>query len=133
VAALDGLRVLVVEDTLLVAEVITEILADSGCTVIGPVARVGRALYLLRETEIDGAVLDVNLAGQSSFPVAAELGAREIPYIFLTGYDDEAVMPPAYRTAPRLAKPFHAVELVAALAGRLDDRSPKGVPTESLG
>jgi DNA-binding response OmpR family regulator len=125
VAALDGLRVLVVEDSLLVADVITEILADSGCTVIGPVARVGRALNLLRETKIDGAVLDVNLAGQFSFPVAAELGASDIPYIFLTAYDDENVMPPAYRSVPRLAKPFHAGELVTALVGRLNGRSPK--------
>jgi DNA-binding response OmpR family regulator len=125
VAALDGLRVLVVEDSLLIADVITEILADSGCTVIGPVARVRRALNLLRETEIDGAVLDVNLAGQLSFPVAAQLGASDIPYIFLTGYDDENAMPPAYRSVPRLAKPFHAGELVTALAGRLNGRSPK--------
>jgi DNA-binding response OmpR family regulator len=125
VAALDGLRVLVVEDSLLTADVIAEILADSGCTVIGPVARVGRALNLLRETEIDGAVLDINLAGQLSFPVAAELGAGDIPYIFLTGYDDENVMPPAYRSVPRLAKPFHAGELVTTLAGRLVSRSPK--------
>jgi len=116
VAALDGLRVLVVEDTLLVAEVIAEILEEGGGTVVGPVARVERALDLICEAPVDAAVLDINLAGELSFPIAAELAARDIPYVFLTGYDDEAVVPPAYRAAPRLAKPFQARELVAFLA-----------------
>lgn len=115
-ARLSGLHILVVEDMLLVAEVICEQLESCGCIVVGPAARVGRALVLAREEPLDGALLDVNLAGESSFPVAAALDARNIPYVFLTGYDDAAALPPEYRKLPKLGKPFRQEALIRAAA-----------------
>ena len=65
-AGLTGLRILIVEDVLLVADLIRDQLESFGCTVIGPTARVDSALRLLETTPLDGALLDVNLAGELS-------------------------------------------------------------------
>lgn len=116
-ADLSGLRVLVVEDTLLVAEVICDQLQSCGCEVVGPVARLRGGLALAAAERLDGAVLDVNLAGDFSFPIAAALEKRGVPYIFLTGYDDAAVLPPEYRATPRIQKPFHYRNFVQLVAG----------------
>src|SRR5258706_15733422 len=66
-------RILVVEDTLLVAEAIGDMLTAHGCTVVGPVGRLGPALELARNEALDGALLDVNLAGEPCFAIAAAL------------------------------------------------------------
>jgi CheY-like chemotaxis protein len=112
---LSGLRILVVEDMLLVAETIADLLQSCGCEVVGPVSRVQRALSLAREAALDGAVLDVNLAGELSFPVATALDERRIPFVFLTGYDDASVFPPHFRATPQLGKPFDNDELANLL------------------
>ncbi len=113
---LEGLRVLVVEDTFLVAETISDQLQDCGCVVIGPASRVQAALNLARNEALDGALLDVNLAGEYCFPMAQELSAREIPFVFLTGYTDAAALPPEFRGRPRMAKPFDGAELTRTVA-----------------
>lgn len=107
---LAGLRVLVVEDTLLVADVIADELRDGGAEVIGPVSRLKAALQCAREEALDGALLDVNLAGERSFPVAMLLRERGIPFIFLTGYAEDAILPD-FRATPCLMKPFKAEEM----------------------
>ena len=119
---LDGWHILVVEDSPLVAEVITAVLKESGCAVVGPVARLEPALGLAREAVLDAALLDLNLDGELSTPVAAELSARNIPFMFLTGYEAET-LPTEYRARPRLTKPFHAEELIEALAKLMNHRS----------
>lgn len=116
-ADLTGLRVLVVEDTFLVAEILAELLDSCGCGVVGPAPRVAGALRLVREAELDGALLDVNLAGELCFPVAAELRDRGIPFVFLTGYDDSGIIPPEFRSVPRLSKPVDRRTLTEAVAG----------------
>ncbi|HJU20252.1 MAG TPA: response regulator [Stellaceae bacterium] len=103
---LQGLSILVVEDVLLVAEAIGDGLESYGCTVVGPVARLEPALALAREAPLDGAVLDVNLAGRSSAPIAEILSQRGIPFVFVTGYGADTALPPEYRNVPRLTKPF---------------------------
>jgi len=108
---LRGLRVLVVEDTLLVADMIADELEEVGCTVVGPAPRVERGLALARAERLDGALLDVNLAGELCFPIAELLLAQGVPFAFLTGYG-ETTLPPGYRKMPRLAKPFQLNELL---------------------
>jgi CheY-like chemotaxis protein len=120
---LAGLRILVVEDVLLMAEVIRDQLEECGCSVVGPVAHLAEAIAVAREALLDGAVLDVNLAGERSFPVAAILSERRVPYVFLTGYDSEDVFPAEYRNAPRLGKPFRYQELVDAMTSHLRPRA----------
>lgn len=113
---LSGLRVLVVEDNLLLAEVISDVLESYGCSVVGPIPDLEAGLALVREVDLDGAVLDINLRGESCFPIAAELAARGVPYLFLTGYDNSRIVPPEHRGAERLSKPVDPAGLSAAIA-----------------
>jgi DNA-binding response OmpR family regulator len=113
---LSGLRILVVEDSVLVADVIAEALRDHGCIVVGPVPKLEQGLVFANGEPLDGALLDVNLSGERCFPIAAVLAARGVPFAFLTGYGEGAI-PAEYRGAARLAKPFSIVHLVD-LVGR---------------
>jgi len=101
---LHSLRILVVEDNFLTADSIQDLLETSGCEVVGPAATVAEALNLVMHTTLDGAVLDISLAGELSFPVAAALIERDVPFLFLTGHDD-LVVPQQYRAMRRLEKP----------------------------
>src|SRR3546814_14940162 len=83
---LHGLRVLVVEDNFLLADVIADTLREYGCEVVGPAGDVAMAVKLAREAELDGAVLDLYLYGEFCFSVAAALAARSLRYLFLTAY-----------------------------------------------
>jgi DNA-binding response OmpR family regulator len=112
---LSGLRILVVEDSVLIADVIVQTLGDLGCTIIGPVPRLARGLTLATTEHLDGALLDINLAGERCFPIAEALAARGIPFAFLTGYGDFGT-PIEYRGAPWLAKPFSMASLVELVA-----------------
>lgn len=115
---LSGLRILVVEDWLLVADEIEWMLEQLGCQVIGPVPRLSLALAMIKRERIDGAILDVNLGDEPVFPVADELRRRHVPFIFATGYD-RGVFPPEYADHPRLSKPFSLRELRETLADHL--------------
>ena len=79
-------RVLVVEDESLVAMLLEDCLAELGYEVAGTVGDVSTALEAVKQGNLDMAVLDVNLGGTMSFPIAEELDARGVPYIFVTGY-----------------------------------------------
>lgn len=118
---LSGLRVLVVEDALLIADLIVEVLRDHGCNVVGPVPRLGQGLALATVEQLDGALLDVNLAGERCFPIVEALAARGIPFALLTGYGDTGI-PSEYRGATRLTKPFHIDSLVELVARRFGVR-----------
>lgn len=121
-----GLRLLVVEDEALVAMLIEDLLRDLGCTVIGPVGSVVRALDLLRREALDGALLDVNLGdGEWSYPVADALAARGVPFVFLTGYGQGDVNPRHAATGV-LQKPLAPATLARVLGEAFvtTDRKP---------
>lgn len=113
-AVVHGLRILVVEDELLVALSLEAALQQFGCEVVGPISRVGDAEKMARSAPLDGAILDVNLRGHPVFPVADALAARGIPFIFATGYGAEAAPLSAYG-APRLDKPYDETALRRAM------------------
>ncbi len=115
---LSGRRVLVVEDEVMVSWALEDMLAALGCQVVGPAARVSQALDMVREEAIDLAVLDVNLNGQKSFPVADALVARGVPFVFSTGYNRDG-FPDTYKVFPVMQKPYAITELTTALAGLL--------------
>ena len=106
------LNILIVEDEMLLAMNIEDMLLERGHAVAGIAGRIEPALALARDGEFDVAILDVNLAGDRSFPVADALAARGIPFLFATGYG-RAGIEPAYRDRPVLQKPFRAAELLA--------------------
>jgi CheY-like chemotaxis protein len=113
------LRILIVEDEMLVAMNIEDMLLDLGHEVVGIASRLEPALALAHDGAFDVAMLDVNLAGERSFPVADVLAERGIPFVFATGYGLQGIEP-GYRDRPVLQKPFRAQQLaeaIMALAG----------------
>lgn len=108
-------RILIVEDEFLVALHLEDLLTAMGHQVVGPARRVTEALDLARASEIDFAVLDINLAGSRSFPVADVLRARGIPFVFATGYGTDGLID-GYRHETALRKPYAAGELADAIA-----------------
>ena len=110
----SDLKILVVEDNFLIAETIRDVFEERGCTVVGPVGNVQKALALSHEGALDGAILDINLNGELSFPVAQLLNQRGIPFLFLTGYDDPGIIPPNLRGVQRISKPFDTSVLASA-------------------
>lgn len=109
-----SLRILVVEDEMLVAMNVEDMLLDLGHEVAGLASRLSGALSLAQEASFDAAMLDVNLAGEASFPVADLLAERGIPFLFATGYGLQGI-DERYRDRPVLQKPFRAIDLAAAL------------------
>lgn len=114
-AYLDGLRILVVEDNFMLAEVTKGLLEDIGCHVVGPVGRLDEGLVCARAEALDGAILDINLHGELSFGIAEILSDRGVPFLFMTGYQDRSMVPPALRSAPRLDKPVPDERLIEAI------------------
>lgn len=101
---------LLIEDQMIVAIQIADMLRAAGCEVVGPVGTVHAAIALAHEEALDAAVLDVNLDGEKVYPAAEELQTRGIPFIFATGYG-ESTLPEKWRDQPRLSKPFGHGEL----------------------
>jgi len=108
--ATGHVRILVVEDQMLIALEIEDILTHLGCTVIGPVGGVDSATQLARTEQLDAALLDVQLDGDEVFPVAEVLCERHIPFVFVTG-TSEMGLPEKWRRCPRVAKPFVSSEI----------------------
>ena len=120
---LSGRKVLVVEDEMIVVWLLEDMLVDLGCAIVGPANSVNQALAMIDAEAFDAAVLDVNLDGQMSYPVADALTARGMPFVFSTGYDKDTLRD-GYRTFPVLQKPFHRSELGDALAKLLTPTEP---------
>lgn len=91
-ASLQGCRILIVEDEYLLADELQQRLGDMGAIILGPVGTVEGALeQIAYEERIDGAILDVNLDGESIFPAAELLIERDTPFIFTTGYERSSI------------------------------------------
>lgn len=108
------LRILIVEDEMLVALNIEDMLIELGHEVAGIASRLEPALVLARDGRFDVAMLDVNLAGDRSFPIADLLIERNIPFLFATGYGLDGIEE-RYRDRLILQKPFRVGDLAAAL------------------
>jgi DNA-binding LytR/AlgR family response regulator len=111
----SGLRILVVEDELLIALALEDILLSLDCEVVGPVGNVAEALDFVLTEPFDGALLDVNVRGELVYPVAEALMERKVPVIFCSGYSDTAIMPARFRSLPQVPKPYDDRVLVSAM------------------
>jgi CheY-like chemotaxis protein len=118
----SGRRVLVVEDEVMVSWLLEDMLVDLGYEIVGPAARVNQALAMVEAEAIDLAVLDVNLNGEKSYPVADALTARGVPFAFSTGYNKEG-LPVCYRDFLMLQKPYDMAALAAVLSKLLTLKS----------
>jgi CheY-like chemotaxis protein len=120
---LEGMRILIAEDNLFAALELEQTLLAFGCQPVGPVARLDQAMSLASQEDLDGALLDVELQGQTVFAVAEELERRHIPMIFASGYGTDEVFPAAFVHYPRLPKPFGEDDVRRALAAMVARRS----------
>jgi PAS domain S-box-containing protein len=112
--SLADMRLLIVEDELLVSMLIEEILGELGATVAGPYGRLADGLAAAKAERFDGAILDLNLAGESADPLADLLLARGVPFVFITGYQRESI-DRRYANVPVLQKPVDAAALESVL------------------
>jgi CheY-like chemotaxis protein len=108
-------RVLVVEDEVIVGMLLEDMLGELGCEVAAISTHLDEALQLARTIDIDFAVLDINLDGRQSFPVADVLATRGVPFLFATGYGAKILKPP-YSGTPTLQKPFQLGDLQRMVA-----------------
>ena len=122
--SLAGVKVLVVEDELLVAMLIEETLTDHGCLVVGPFTTLSTALVAAGNAQADMALLDVNLRGERVYPVAELLEVRRIPFLLLSGYGHEAV-PAEHPLWVSCSKPFLPAELLRAMSALLAPKPPE--------
>jgi len=103
-------RVLVVEDETMVAMLVEDMLVDLGCEVAAVAGSLAAGLQAAGEPSLDAAILDVNLNGEKSFPVAALLRERGVPFAFATGYGARGLDEP-FAGTPTLQKPFTIEDL----------------------
>jgi DNA-binding NarL/FixJ family response regulator len=108
----DGLRVLVVEDEPVVAMCLEDILETLGCQTVGPAARLADGLALAEQEPLGAAILDINLAGERSTPIAEALRRRGVPFAFASGY---GAVPEGFETLPLIAKPYRESDIDGAL------------------
>lgn len=121
--ALRHCRILIVEDEYLIADELRAGFDDAGAMVLGPVATVEKALDLIgAEDRVDGVVLDVNLRGEMTFPVADLLIERGVPFVFTTGYD-ASVIPSRFERVMRCGKPID-IDKITSTIGRVIDADP---------
>lgn len=107
-------RILVIEDETTIALLIEDMLTDLGHEVAGLAMRLPQALERAKAERIDLAILDVNLDGRPSYPVADLLESRGVPVIFASGYGSGG-LDPAYRDRVTLTKPFFLNDLQGAI------------------
>jgi two-component sensor histidine kinase len=112
--SIEGMKVIIVEDAILLAMELEAGLSEAGVEVVGSAALVDEAMALV-DTPMDAAVLDCNLNGESVIPVAEALAARGVPFLFATGYGETRGAPEGF-DAPIIRKPYDVAQITAALA-----------------
>jgi CheY-like chemotaxis protein len=116
---LKGLRVLIVEDELIIAMELESLLRRLGCVVLDPAPTVKRALRAVGHQQADVAVIDVNLQGERATPVAEALQEQGVPFVLLTGYGSERLPERALQDVPCLRKPVNGHELASGISEAL--------------
>ena len=112
--ALQGRKILLVEDSPVVSDFAQEVLNELGCEVVGPAANMASARELAQDAEIDGAIVDLRIRGDKSFPICDILASRGVPFVLTSGYADWT-MPEALKERPQLPKPYTIGDVEAAL------------------
>ncbi|MBM1175086.1 response regulator [Microvirga arabica] len=107
-------RILVVEDEAMISMLLEDMVLDCGAEIVGPVAKFADALELAHKAEFEVAVLDLNLNGTLSYPIAEVIRERGIPVIFATGYGADGLLD-RFSDCPTLQKPFSQQDFAEAV------------------
>ena len=118
---LGGRRILVIEDSPVVAPFAADVLGDLGCSVVGPAPNMAAARELLDGEDFDAAILDVHIRGERVFPLCDLLAAKGVPFVLTSGYADWQ-MPEKWQDRPRLQKPYAIDQVEEALNALLDGK-----------
>jgi CheY-like chemotaxis protein len=110
--AMKKARFLLIEDEALILLNVKSMLAELGWEVAGTAAKIDAAMRLAETGSFEAAIIDINLDGAMTYPVADILRKREIPFAFTTGYGPNAI-DDAYAQVPILHKPFSHDQLKA--------------------
>jgi CheY-like chemotaxis protein len=102
---LSGRKILVVEDSPVVASFAQDVLEELGCTVLGPAGNMADARTLAESEDIDAALVDLRIRGDKSFPICEILRRRGIPFVLTSGYADWTI-PVDWADRPQLPKPY---------------------------
>ena len=117
---LKGRRILIVEDSPVLAPFTVDLLEEIGCTVVGPAPNMAAARELVETGGFDAALMDVHIRGEKVFPLCEILSARGVPFVLTSGYADWQV-PEKWEGSPRLQKPYSIEQvedvLTRALSG----------------
>ena len=109
--ALRDMRVLIAEDEFLVGIQLEDDLRSAGCSIVGPFSTLEMATRAARRERFDLAILDINLNGDMVYPLADELSARGVPFIFLSGYTS-ADLPERFKKSRQITKPHDPEALI---------------------
>ena len=120
---IEGARIFVVEDESFITMLLQDMFEELHCEVVSLASRFQDALEKANTLSFEVAILDVNLNGERTFPIAEALMARGLPFVFATGYGAVAV-PEELRAAPMLLKPFRFADLERAVRTAL--AAPRG-------
>jgi len=115
----QGQRILVIEDSPVVAPFTADVLGELGYDVVGPAPNMAAARELIDAGEFDAALVDINIRGERVFPLCELLAAKKVPFVFTSGYADWT-MPEKWDDRPRLQKPYTIEQVEEALAGLFD-------------
>lgn len=119
-------RILVVDDEPLISMLVEDWLLELDLEIVGPANSVTSALAIVEANpEIDGAILDLSLGNENSYPIAERLRQRQIPYAFVTGHDSGTISS-AYRDALILTKPLIFEDIKKVVRKLLDSRAISG-------
>ena len=115
IETLVGLRILIVEDEVIVAMMLEGMLEDFGCSV-ALAGSIEEALAFVRENPPDGVLLDMIFHGRRTIAIADELARRSLPFLLVTSYSTGDGDPPVIKAAPRVQKPFSEQDLGQRMA-----------------
>ncbi|SFZ82456.1 Response regulator receiver domain-containing protein [Devosia enhydra] len=118
-SVLHGRRILIVEDDVLLALELEDMLQEAGCEVVGPVAQLKTALDVIDANPLDAALMDLNLRGELSYPAIDALRQRGVPVIVASGYAELPSVRQKLDGMPLLGKPYDLERIRATLEGML--------------
>ena len=118
--SVKDVRVLIVEDEAIIAMTAEDMLQELGCDVVAIASTLAEAEAAVSRGGFDVVLLDINLNGVASLPVAAQLDAAGLPFIFTTGYGAGG-RDSRYERVPLVTKPYQPKDLADAIARALAD------------